>query len=177
MVARDWLAYMTVQDNVFIQHIDNVGEYLIPGTRYKADGYCEATRTIYEFFGSFWHGDLTVYATDAMNNVIGKTMGELYQKTMKRLDRIKSLGYEVKFIWESEWNQLVKENKVSVPPHKYRKPKGSGGARVPPKAPALSTILRREKALKKAQSSETKLAVIKLDVVEPKLQLTLQVVD
>ena len=35
----------------------NIGEYYIPNSKYKADGYCKENNTIYEFLGDFWHGN------------------------------------------------------------------------------------------------------------------------
>ena len=39
-----------------IRHAENFGEYSIPGTKFKVDGYDEKTNTVYEFHGCFWHG-------------------------------------------------------------------------------------------------------------------------
>ncbi len=36
---------------VEIQHALNGGEKRILGTKYKADGYCESTNTVYEYNG------------------------------------------------------------------------------------------------------------------------------
>ena len=33
------------------------GEFRIPKTKFKADGYDENTKTIYEFHGDYWHGN------------------------------------------------------------------------------------------------------------------------
>lgn len=45
----------------YVRHVDNGSEFVIPGTRYKADGYCEDNNTIYEFNGCFYHGCPTCY--------------------------------------------------------------------------------------------------------------------
>ena len=84
------------------------GEYQIPSTRYSSDGYDSITLTIYEFNGSFWHGDSYVYSPDTVNNVSGKTMGELYQKTQEKKKRCLELGYKYIEIWESQWNRFKK---------------------------------------------------------------------
>jgi len=41
---------------VHIQHALNGGEVCLPGTKYRLDGYCEKTKTAYEFNGCLWHG-------------------------------------------------------------------------------------------------------------------------
>ena len=49
--ACDWLDYVARLEGIIIQHARNGREYQIPGTVYKADGYCAQTNTVYEFYG------------------------------------------------------------------------------------------------------------------------------
>lgn len=90
-----------------IQHAEREGEFRIPGTGYLADGYDPATNTIYEFHGSYWHGDPKVYAPDEFNKTTSCTFGELYQKTLKKEQIIKDLGYNLVVMWESEYNNFA----------------------------------------------------------------------
>lgn len=100
----DWLNSIEKTEGVHIQHAKNMGEYRIPGTRYKADGYCKDTNTIYEFYGDAYHGNPETYAeTDTPHPFSDKTAKELYEYTIMREDKIKSLGYNVVTIWENEW--------------------------------------------------------------------------
>jgi hypothetical protein len=55
--AINWIKSIEVEHNIKIQHAENGGEYHIPGTRWKADGYCEELHTIYEYHGDYWHGN------------------------------------------------------------------------------------------------------------------------
>lgn len=103
----DWLEQIARDENIFIQHEGNIGEYKIPNTRYKADGYCASTNTIYEFYGNYWHGNPSIYSPDVYNAFVYKTMGELYRLTIKREQRIKNLGYTMKTIWESDYTSSV----------------------------------------------------------------------
>ncbi len=97
-----WLDSIQEQEGINIQHALNGGEYQIPGTRYKADGYCHKTNTIYEFHGDYWHGNPQLYAPDVINEVNDKSMGELYQKTIEREEQIRSMGYNLVVIWENQ---------------------------------------------------------------------------
>jgi hypothetical protein len=40
-------------------------------------------------------------------------MGELYAATIKREERIKSLGYNLITIWEKDWNDQKKNKKIN----------------------------------------------------------------
>jgi hypothetical protein len=67
------------------------------------DGYVAKTNTIYEFWGDFFHGNKKIYPKNKMNTLIGCTFGELYKKTMKKEKLIKSAGYKLITIWESDF--------------------------------------------------------------------------
>jgi G:T-mismatch repair DNA endonuclease (very short patch repair protein) len=67
-------------------------------------GLYQRSNTIYEFHGDYWHGNPDKYAADFVNEVSGKYMGELYQKTIERESRIKEMGYNLVIMWESDWN-------------------------------------------------------------------------
>jgi G:T-mismatch repair DNA endonuclease (very short patch repair protein) len=86
-----------------IQHAENGGEFVIPGTNYRADGYHAETMRVFEYYGDYWHGNPAKYSRDEMNHMAKKTFGELYDYTMKRENEIEELGYEVVRIWETEF--------------------------------------------------------------------------
>jgi hypothetical protein len=79
-------------------------EYPIPLTMYTADGYDPSTNTIYEFHGSYWHGDPSLYPPEKMNKTCKMTHGELYLLTLKKEEKIKEMGYNLVVMWESDWN-------------------------------------------------------------------------
>ncbi len=100
-----WLESIIEQEGINIQYALHMGEYQIPGTKFKADGYCLETNTIYEFHGDYWHGNPDVYAPDVINEVNEKSMGELYQKTIEREAEIRSMGYNLIVMWENNLNK------------------------------------------------------------------------
>lgn len=102
--AITWLESIEQSQALEIQHANNDGEYLVPGTKYRVDGYCKATNTIYEFHGDFWHGNPSLYDRSEIHPIVLRPMGELYDRTIQREEVIKSLGYNIVTIWESEWN-------------------------------------------------------------------------
>lgn len=108
--AINWLNRIQKETNQAIQHAENGGEYSIPDTRFKADGYCIDTNTIYEFYGDLFHGNPNVFApTDCCHpHNPNTTAAELFRKTMKRELIIKSLGYSMVSIWEFDYNKYLK---------------------------------------------------------------------
>lgn len=71
--------------------------------KYVVDGYDPLTKTIYEFNGDFWHGNPKKYKPSDINNINGKTFGELYRMTIEKKENLERLGYKVISIWESDF--------------------------------------------------------------------------
>ena len=103
-----WLEIISKMKGINIQHALNENEYKIPNTTFKSDGYCKETNTLYEFHGDFWHGNPKIYSGEKINPKNKKTFGELYQSTMIREQKLKSLGYNLVVMWEYDWNKINK---------------------------------------------------------------------
>ena len=80
-------------------------QYRIPNTIFKSDGYDPKTNTIYEFLGDYWHGNPKIFDFDKVNVNNGVSFKELNQKTFERFDEIKKLGYNIKYVWENDYNE------------------------------------------------------------------------
>ncbi len=103
--CNSWLESIMKSENIHIQYAGNGREYHIPGMgTSRADGYCVETKTIYEFHGDYWHGNPSVFESMMYNKSTKSTMGELYQATIKRENKIKDLGYNLVVMWECNWN-------------------------------------------------------------------------
>ena len=85
-----WLEHESRTRRIVITHAENGGEFRIPGTRYKADGYNKRSNTIFEFLGDYWH-------TDSKDKVL--------KSTKKKFSVISKLGYNIVYIWHSQFNK------------------------------------------------------------------------
>lgn len=99
----EWLESVARRENIKIQHACNGGEFCIPGTRYRADGYCAGTNTIYEFNGTYYHGDPRRYPPGEICKKTGKTFGEMHRKTTEKEKIIRGLGYRLVVMWEADY--------------------------------------------------------------------------
>ena len=77
----------------------------VDGNKYIADGFDPDNKTIYEFYGDFWHGNPDIYGNEDVNPANKRTFGELYQATIKREEILKNAGYDIISIWESDYNR------------------------------------------------------------------------
>lgn len=98
--------------NVTMMHALNGGEFRVPGTRWKADGYAQKTNTIYEFHGTIWHGDPRVCDPAGVNYRTGVQNGVLYYRTLERTQALRDAGFTVIEMWEYDWDRLKKAVKV-----------------------------------------------------------------
>ena len=103
-----WLNFIQKYYDIKIQHAENEGELTIPNTKFKADGYCKETNTIYEYHGNYWHGNPKIFKEDEYNKTTKCTFGELYQKTLEKEQKIRDMSYKLITIWENDWIKLNK---------------------------------------------------------------------
>lgn len=68
--------------------------------RFVVDGFDESTKTIYEFYGDFWHGNPTLYKPNEHCKVTKKTFGQMYSDTLMKEKTLKDNGYQLISIWE-----------------------------------------------------------------------------
>lgn len=78
---KEWLDLMNVplrQEKIIINN-----------QAYLVDGLNPSTNTVYEYYGSFWHGNPEKYSPDEFNKKTKTTFGELYQRTLAKEKIIK----------------------------------------------------------------------------------------
>ena len=74
-VSIEWLRYMEYKYNILIQSAVRNGEVKFPkggGKYYYADGYHEASKTIFEFNGCAFHGCITCYPDQSVKHTFFK---------------------------------------------------------------------------------------------------------
>ncbi len=87
----------------------------LKGKSRSVDAYDPDTNTVYEFWGSWWHGDPKVFPPDGIHSVAKKTYGELYRRTMEKRGLIIAAGYRLVEVWESEYVGLKDQRGISDP--------------------------------------------------------------
>ena len=107
--ALQWLSWLAHSRDVQIRDSRHPeGEFRIDNS--QVDGYCEASNTVYEFLGSYWHGDPSSFNFCTFNRRLQCPMGILYERTQRRQQDIERTGYRYEAVWESEWDTMVKRN-------------------------------------------------------------------
>jgi G:T-mismatch repair DNA endonuclease (very short patch repair protein) len=108
-IETDWL------DSKRISKKNRNQVLVINGKKYNVDACIQRSKTIYEFYGDYWHGNINLprFASDKMNERNNKTFGELYARTIERETELKAAGYKIVSIWESDWNAKQKSKKKS----------------------------------------------------------------
>lgn len=103
--SMEWLNMIKVNYPELCTYYDK-GEFCVPNTRYRVDGYDEKTNTIFEFHGDYWHGNPKIFQPNQINPSTKCTFGDLYSKTLNKRKILEDLGYKYVEVWENDWNTL-----------------------------------------------------------------------
>ncbi|XP_066279615.1 uncharacterized protein [Branchiostoma lanceolatum] len=117
--ALDWLNFVAFRDGVHIQHVNNGGEKRVCGR--KVDGFCEETKTVYEYNGCFYHGCQTCFKPSTRNPVNDTLMIELYMDTLRKKRMIERTGLVYVEMWTHEFDK-IKENDPDYTDYRQRCP-------------------------------------------------------
>lgn len=96
-------------EEVFIKDLENtfnislIRQFYIKDLKVRIDAFDKNNNICYEFLGDVWHGNPETTNEYDINFKNKKTMLELYIETFNRFDKIKSSGYNIIYIWESDY--------------------------------------------------------------------------
>lgn len=74
---------------------------------YMIDCIHNEKKKIIEFYGDYWHANPLKF--DESKKIHRKTALEVWEKDKKKVDDLKSIGYEVLIVWESEFKKNREE--------------------------------------------------------------------
>ena len=93
-IEQKWLSTINIPKQFW--------QYRIPKTRYIVDAFKDGI--IYEFYGTYYHGDPREFESSEFNLRSQKTHGELFLKTIERHNFIESLGFKIKYVWQLDFD-------------------------------------------------------------------------
>ena len=95
----------------FIQHAGNGGERTIQYVG-QVDGYCQATNTVFEYQGCYYHGCTTCFPnrTERHTRLDNRQMWEVREVTKEKIAKLRSCGYNVEEMWGCQWEDFKKKN-------------------------------------------------------------------
>jgi hypothetical protein len=112
-IGIQWLLWLEASKSIQIQHARNGGE--VKFGRMTVDGYDAVNKTIYEFLGCFYHGCPHCYKSDEENPQLSCTMGELLEKTNRRLASLQTVidaDAAIVTIWECQFRHQKTSNEA-----------------------------------------------------------------
>ena len=96
-----------------MRHVRNRGEVkvLTLAKEYFVDRFDERTNTVYEFFGSYYHGCKNFFKTNCFktnlsvrrNCHLDRTVQEVYEATLRKSKMLRRAGYTIVGKWECEF--------------------------------------------------------------------------
>ena len=93
--ALQWLTYLNHEKGKFIKHAENSIHGEVRIENFIVDGFEKNTNTVYEFYGCYFHG----------HNCNSKYNSKKWEKTLKRENDLKMLGYNVVSITSCQWQK------------------------------------------------------------------------
>jgi len=111
--SLEWLTFLELKIPN-IKHIGNciTGEVELASMR--VDGFDQETKTVYEFYGCYYHACLKCFPNrNDLHPLFKQTFQHVYTLTKQREVRLRLLGYSIVKIWECEWNKK-KETDVEI---------------------------------------------------------------
>lgn len=96
-ISQLWL------DMLGIHHKYREKVIIVEKNKYILDAFVPETKTAYEFYGDYWHGNPNKYNKDDFNSQKNKSFGQLYQETLDREKIIRTAGYKLISIWEGDF--------------------------------------------------------------------------
>lgn len=105
---KEWLDHLGIPNNKESRQV----HYKIGGHKFVFDGFDRENKTVYEYYGDYWHGNINLpkFSREKQHPISKRTYGELYDKTMSRKKIVEDAGFKVIFIWESDWK--IQKNKM-----------------------------------------------------------------
>lgn len=104
-IENQWLKSLKIPNNKKHRQV----KIKVNNLTYKADGYDPKTKTIYEFYGDYYHGNPKVFKKQDYNEVCHKTFGELYDKTKQRERKFQKAGYNLISVWECDFRKQLQK--------------------------------------------------------------------
>ncbi len=97
-ISQIWLDQLK-NNSLIREHRIDLGTKIV-----FVDGYDPITNTVYEFYGDYWHGNPNIFLPDLVNQSLDKTFGALYNETIIREHLLRSAGFNLITIWESDYH-------------------------------------------------------------------------
>ncbi|XP_055390586.1 uncharacterized protein LOC129619368 [Condylostylus longicornis] len=113
-VAIQWLVWEEEKRNINIRHTAKQKESFVNGI--KVDGFCSETNQVFEFYSCYYHGHPTCIPHNRNNSLqddSNDTMNTRYERTIKKAERLRKLGYDVIEMWQCEFNSLISKEEAS----------------------------------------------------------------
>lgn len=101
-LERTWLTSLGLPDDIYHRQ---VRLEMFPHKFIVVDGFNPRSKTVYEFYGDYFHGNPKKYSANDYNKLCKKTFGKLYFETKKKEKLIRKAGYSLITMWEDEFEK------------------------------------------------------------------------
>jgi hypothetical protein len=116
LVACEYLEYLKRTKYSLLQYALNTkdGKEIQIG-KYRVDGFDPISKTIFEFYGCFWHGGCPrgcIKNPFDIHPVRKVSYDSILNDTLERELNLRNMGFKVETIWECQWAEMKKKPEV-----------------------------------------------------------------
>ena len=83
-------------------------------SRWNIDILIQEKKLIVELFGDFWHMNPDKFLETDVNKITNKVAKEIWQHDLKKLEYLKTNGYNVLVVWERDWKLNQEQTKERI---------------------------------------------------------------
>ena len=83
-------------------------------SRWNVDLLIEEKKLIIEYFGTWWHADPRLYNENWVHPFMRKTAKFIRDRDNQKIEHLRSLGYFVVIVWESDWQNETEKQKEMI---------------------------------------------------------------
>lgn len=113
-----WLDHLHLPDTTRRQ-----AKIQLDGRLRSVDAWDPETKTVYEFWGDWWHGHPSRFAPNDVHPRAKVAYKTLYRQTQEKRRAIAAAGYRLVEIWEHEYDAQVMAGTLPPPPSRRHAPR------------------------------------------------------
>jgi G:T-mismatch repair DNA endonuclease (very short patch repair protein) len=91
-----------IYDSILLTNPDALLEHYLSDVQKSVDIYIPSKKKVVECFGDYWHCNPSKYSGDYYNKNTHLTAKEMWKRDKKRCRQLKTSGYDVQVVWESD---------------------------------------------------------------------------
>jgi len=93
---------LKLYESIKPHYLDAILEHYLPDVNVSVDIFIPSQNKVIEMYGDYWHCNPKIFESSAYNKSLHMTAEEKWKCDEERINKIKSAGYDVEIVWETD---------------------------------------------------------------------------